>query len=86
MKPIKEAFRNKHGFIQYFSGKYNDYSAAFKCVIKIDKKIFMSLRYPNLKEIGTMKTKKCVKAFHEKSKNRMIKRRKKDTKNISSCV
>ena len=69
-KPIKEAVRNKHGVILHFSGKHDNYYTAFKYVIKIDKEVLISPRHPNLEEISSPKTKKCVKAFPEKSKKR----------------
>ena len=69
-KPIKEAVSDKHGVILVFSGTHDISYTAFKYVIKIDKEVLMSPRHPNLEEIGSTKTKMCVKAFREKSKKR----------------
>ena len=59
-KRLKQAVSNKHGVILHFSGKHDNYYALFKYVIKIDKKLFLSPRHPNLEEIGSPKTKKCA--------------------------
>lgn len=65
-KQIKEAVSNKHGVILNFSGKHDNYYTPFKYVIKIDKAVRKSSSQPNLKEIGSPKTKKFVKTFRQK--------------------
>ena len=49
-----------------FLAKTTNYYTTFKYVIKIDKQIVISPRHTNVKEIGSPKTKKCVKEFREK--------------------
>ena len=53
-----------------FLANATNYYATFTYVIKIDKQIVISSRHPNVKEIGSPKTKKCVKEFREKSKKK----------------
>ena len=69
-KPIKTAIMKSHGAVLHFSEKHDNYYSAFKYVCKDDEDVCLSPGHPNLKEIGSPKTKKCIKAFREKAKKR----------------
>lgn len=69
-KPIKQKVAEEHGAILHFSSSHDMYDTAFKYVCKSDKDVFLSPNHPNLMEIGSPKTKKCVKVFRDKARKR----------------
>ena len=69
-KAIKIAIMNTHGAVLNFSQNHDNYYSAFKYVCKDDNDVFLSPGHPNLKEIGSPKTKKCIQAFRENARKR----------------
>ena len=65
--PKKYLIEN-HGVTANFSESHDHYYSAYKYLCKSDKMLYHSTRHPNLQDIGSPKTKKCIKAYREKRK------------------
>ena len=66
---VKRRLHEKHGVTVNFSESHDSYYTAYKYICKSDTDVFHSANHPDLKEIGTPKTKKCIKAYRKKCKN-----------------
>ena len=66
--PIKCTLFEKHGVVVNFSESTENYYAAYRYVCKTDENVAHSSNHPDLKDIGSPKTKKCMKAYQEKCK------------------
>ena len=64
----EKAFKKKHGVTVNFSESHDNYYTAYEYVCKSDPQVFHSLNHSNLNEIGSPKTKLCMKAYHIKRK------------------
>lgn len=67
-KSVKENIYRKHGIVVNFSDKHHNYYSAFRYVTKEDKDFKMSTGHPDLSEIGSPKTNKCVRAHRSKKR------------------
>lgn len=79
-KPIKKAVMDSQGAVLHFSEKHDNYYTAYRYVCKSDKDVFLSQGHPNLDDIGSPKTKRCVKVYRENARKRQ------STSSISSDV
>ena len=70
MEPVKRALFEKHGAVVNFSESTENYYAAYQYVCKTDENVTHSSNHPDLKDIGFLKTKKCMKAYQEKCKRK----------------
>ena len=68
--PVKCALFEKHGVVVHFSESTENYYAAYRYVSKTDHNVVHSSNHPDLKDIGSLKTKKCMKAYREKCKQK----------------
>ena len=67
-KSVKENIYRKHGIVVHFSDKHHNYYSAFRYATKQDKDFEKSVAHPDLSEIGSPKTNKCVRAHHSKKR------------------
>lgn len=54
----------------HFSESHDNYYSAYKYITKSDGEVFHSNEHPNLKDIGSPKTKNCVKAYRASKKRK----------------
>jgi len=66
---VKNHLHQKHDVVVHFSDSHDNYYSAFKYISKSDKDVYQSLGHPNLQEIGSPKTKKCVSVYRTNKKN-----------------
>ena len=58
-----------HGVTVHFSDSHdNYYYSAYRYICKADTNVYHSNRHPNLQDVRSPKTKKCIKAYREKRK------------------
>ena len=67
---VKNNIIENHGVTVNFSQSHDSYYTAYKYVTKTDLHVYHSANHPNLKNIGSPKTKHCIKAYREKHKQR----------------
>ena len=60
---VKEHLAKRFGIVINFSEGHDNNYTAYKYICKLDDDIFQRQDHQNLCEIGTPKTKKCIKAF-----------------------
>lgn len=65
---VKKFLVDNHGVTVHFSDKHDSYYSAYKYVTKADENVHCSPDHPNLKEIGSPKTNKCISAYRDKRK------------------
>ena len=68
-KAIKDAISNKHNIVLHFSDQHIGYNVAYKYICKSDKNVLHSENHPNLKAIGSPRTKKGMRAFSNKRRS-----------------
>lgn len=85
--PVKNALTKQHGIIVNFSESHDCYHSAYKYVTKTDKDVYISDNHPELENIGSPKTKTCMRAYREKytEKRKLEKVNKKDTTSKKPC-
>ena len=64
--PVRKALLNNYGLKVNFSDKHDSYYSAYRYVSKKDPNVFHSPNHPDLQEVGSPKTKKCIAAFRKK--------------------
>ena len=62
-KAIKDKICREHGIVLHFSEKRDNYYTAYKYVCKSDEDVFLCENHPNLEEIGSPATTKCINAY-----------------------
>lgn len=67
-KSIKNRVFESHGIVINFSESHDNYYTAYKYICKSDDNVYKSENHPNLDEIGSPKTKLCVRAYRNKRK------------------
>ena len=67
---VKNKLRERHNIEVNFSEGHDHYYSAFKYVTKEDKDFFVSEGHPNLQEIGSPKTKKCLSEYRKTQKQK----------------
>ena len=67
-KSVKDRVFESHGAVLHFSESHDNYYTAYKYVCKSDKNVFTSEGHPNLNEIGSPRTKHCIKSYRNKRK------------------
>ena len=68
--PVKNALIEKHGVVVNFSESHENYYSAYKYVCKTDKNVHQSANHPDLQELGSPPTKKCMSAYKSMCKKR----------------
>ena len=66
---VKNNLDSKYEIQVHFSMKHDNYYSAYKYVCKSDDQVYHSENHPNLKEIGSPKTKACIGAYRQKRKS-----------------
>ena len=69
-KSLKDNMMKKHGVVLNFSDSHDNYYTAYKYVTKKDPEVYLSPGHPNLEEIGSPRTSKCVRAYRSASRKR----------------
>ena len=69
-KSLKDNTMKKHGVVLNFSDSHDNYYTAYKYVTKKDPEVYLSPGHPNLEEIGSPRTSKCVRAYRSASRKR----------------
>ena len=69
-KAVKDTLKKESSIQVHFSGGYDNYKRAFKCITKSDANIFLSSNHPHMQEMGFPKTKVCVQSLRQKRKSR----------------
>ena len=64
----------------HFSDEHDSYYGAYKYVVKSDTKVHLSAEHPNLNEVGSLKTKHCIKTNKGKRKSSTSETTKEDKK------
>ena len=64
----KKSVQESHGAVLHFSKNHDNYYSAYRYLSKTDKNITHSKGHPNLEQIGSPRTKKCISAYREKRK------------------
>eukprot|EP00795_Rhopilema_esculentum_P010104 gene10104-18760_t len=77
---VKEHFTKTFGIVVNFSEGHDNYYTAYKYICKSDDDIFKSQDHRDLSEVGSPRTKKCIKAFRA-SKLEERKRKSNDSAN-----
>ena len=67
-KSVKDKFAEQNVQL-HFSDHHTNYYSAYKYVSKSDKEVFHSAQHPNLTEVSSPRTKKCVDALRRKPKS-----------------
>ena len=65
---IKNQIFENHGAVLHFSESHDNYYTAYKYICKTDVDVFKSFNHPNLDNIGSPKTKTCIKSYRNKHK------------------
>eukprot|EP00795_Rhopilema_esculentum_P005652 gene5652-10884_t len=60
---VKEHLTKTFGIVVNFSEGHDNYYTAYKYICKSDDDMFKSQDHPHLSEVGSPRTKKCIKAF-----------------------
>ena len=66
---VKNKIYNNHGVSVHFSESHDNYYSAYKYLLKTDNNVFKSSNHPNLDEIGSPVTKKCIQTYRNKRKS-----------------
>ena len=69
-KSVKEQLKSKHNINVHFSDKSLGYIAAYRYIFKSDKGVLHNENHPDLRDIGSPRTKTCMKAI--KAKNTVL--------------
>jgi len=67
---VKRLMTDRYGVVLHFSESHDNYYSAYRYITKSDGDVFHSEKHPNLKEIGSPQTKKCVAAYREKCRQK----------------
>lgn len=68
-KSIKSRLTDLYGIVVHFSANHDNYYTAYKYVVKEDSDFATSIGHPDLSEIGSPRTSKCVRAQRSKRKS-----------------
>ena len=68
--PVKLELSRKHNITVHFSESTENYYTAYRYVCKSDENVYHSDNHPDLNDIGSPQTKKCMKAYREKCKEK----------------
>lgn len=68
-KSVKDKFADEKNVQLHFSDHHTNYYSAYKYVSKSDKELVHSPNHPNLTEVSSPRTKKCVDALRRKRKS-----------------
>ena len=68
--PVKNHLISNHQIVVNFSESHETYYTAYKYVCKKDCNVIYSQNHPDLQELGSPKTKKCIKAYKESYRKR----------------
>ena len=71
-KRVKEKLEDNHGVVVNFSDGRDNYYTAYRYVTKQDAEVYHSVGHPNLNEIGSPKTKNCIRAYRSARKKRSL--------------
>ena len=69
-KQVKEKMMKNYGVVLHFSNAHDNYHSAYQYVTKQDTKVFLSPNHPNLSEIGSPRTKTCIRVYRESRKRK----------------
>ena len=69
---MKEKLKDNHGVVVNFSDGHDNYYTAYRYVTKQDAEVYHSVGHPNLNEIGSPKTKNCIRAYRSARKKRSL--------------
>ena len=64
---VKEAMMEHYNVSVHFSASHDSYYYAYKYISKSDEEVFKSPGHPNLDDIGSPRTKKCIAAYRKKT-------------------
>ena len=67
---VKKNLSKNYGMIVNFSEVHECYYSAYQYVCKNDPRVFKSHKHPDLREIGSPVTKRCMKAYRQKCQKR----------------
>ena len=67
---VRDFLANRHGINVNFPDNHYNYYSAYHYVTKQNKSVYLSPGHPNLSTIGSPKTGKCIRVYHEKSRKR----------------
>ena len=65
--PVKNLLKERHNITVNFSENHEHYYSAFTYITKTDRNVYKSPNHPDLQEIGSPVTKKCMSALREKN-------------------
>ena len=68
--PVKNKLSSTYGIVVNFSDHHETYYSAYKYITKTDPHVIHSQNHPDLQEIGSPKTKKCIKAYKQTCEKR----------------
>jgi hypothetical protein len=68
--PVKNSLIDNYGITVHFSSKHENYYSAFTYVCKTDRHVFISTNHPDLQDVGSPVTKKCMSAYQQKCRKR----------------
>ena len=83
---VKNHLHQKHNVVVHFSDNHDNYYSAFKYISKSDKDVYQSSDHPNLQEIGSPKTKKCVSVYRANKQNEQTLSQGNSEQNITKTV
>ena len=69
-KSVKDNMMKNHGVVVNFSNGHDNYYTAYKYVRKKDQEVYLSPGHPNLAEVGSPRTSKCVRVYRSASRKR----------------
>ena len=71
--PVRRELLELHHINVNFSEEAENYYAGYKYICKLDQNVYESPNHPNLKEIGSPRTKLCMQAYRNKCKQVKLK-------------
>ena len=70
--PVRKRLHERFGIYVNFSELHDNYYSAYRYVCKNDPNVYKSANHPDLPEIGSPVTKKCMSAYRQKCRKRKI--------------
>ena len=70
--PVKRRLHEMFGIQMNFSESHENYYSAYKYVCKNDPDVYKSVNHPDLQELGSSTTKKCMSAYRQKCGKRKL--------------
>ena len=68
--PLKNLLKERHNITISFTENHERYYSAFTYISKTDRNVYISPNHPDLQEMGSPVTKKCMSALREKNRER----------------